>query len=71
MFKEKSEYHQYLIAAPSDRLCPHNRFAHDLLTTFMSENGFKVTKGFLGLETAWCAEYTHGKGGRVLGINSG
>jgi len=36
----------------------------------MVENGFKVTKQYLGLETAWRAEYTQGVGGRVIGINA-
>ncbi|KZT27939.1 amidohydrolase [Neolentinus lepideus HHB14362 ss-1] len=46
------------------------RFAHDTLTAFMSEHGFTVTKHYLGLETAWKAEWANGSGGRVLGINS-
>ncbi|KAJ7577107.1 hypothetical protein C8J56DRAFT_380072 [Mycena floridula] len=46
------------------------RFAHEILTTFMSDNGFKVTRQYMGLETAWKAEFTHGKGGQVVGINS-
>ncbi|KAF8892143.1 hypothetical protein BD779DRAFT_1610312 [Infundibulicybe gibba] len=46
------------------------RIAHDYLTKFMSEHGFKVTRQYLGLETAWRAEFKQGKGGRVLGINS-
>ncbi|KAG7094082.1 hypothetical protein E1B28_007701 [Marasmius oreades] len=46
------------------------KFAHDLLTSFMEDHGFKVSKQYLGLSTAWRAEYTHGKGGRVMGINS-
>jgi len=37
----------------------------------MREHGFKVTTGYLGLPTAWRAEYTYGRGGRVVGINSG
>ncbi|KAJ7180702.1 hypothetical protein C8R46DRAFT_1070306 [Mycena filopes] len=45
-------------------------FAHDALTAFMAAQGFTVTKGYLGLPTAFRAEFTHGKGGRVLGINS-
>ncbi|KAK6992261.1 Aminoacylase 1-like protein 2 [Favolaschia claudopus] len=45
-------------------------FAHDVLTTFMGSHGFTVTKSYLGLQTAFKAEFTHGKGGRVLGINS-
>lgn len=36
----------------------------------MEEHGFKVIRHYLGLETAWRAEFTHGKGGRVLGVNS-
>jgi metal-dependent amidase/aminoacylase/carboxypeptidase family protein len=36
----------------------------------MSEHGFKVTKHYLGLHTAWRAEFTRGNGGRVLGVNS-
>ncbi|KAF7370574.1 Aminoacylase 1-like protein 2 [Mycena sanguinolenta] len=46
-------------------------FAHDVLTSFMASHGFTVTKNYLGLDTAFRAEFTHGKGGRVLGINSG
>ena len=36
----------------------------------MSSRGFEVTKHYMGLETAWKAEFTHGKGGRVVGVNS-
>lgn len=36
----------------------------------MAAQGFKVTKNYLGLSTAWRAEYTQGTGGRVIGINS-
>ena len=36
----------------------------------MSSHGFEVTKHYLGLETAWKAEFTQGKGGRVVGVNS-
>lgn len=46
------------------------RFAHDLLTNFMAEHGFSVTKHYLGLETAWRAEFSQGTGGRVIGVNS-
>jgi metal-dependent amidase/aminoacylase/carboxypeptidase family protein len=35
----------------------------------MEKHGFAVTKNYL-LETAWVATYTHGQGGRVLGVNS-
>ncbi|KAH7927319.1 amidohydrolase [Leucogyrophana mollusca] len=46
------------------------KFAHDILSDFMETHGFTVTRHYLGLDTAWRAEYTHGKGGRTLGINS-
>jgi len=36
----------------------------------MSSHGFEVTRHYLGLETAWKAEFTQGKGGRVVGVNS-
>ncbi|KAL0577296.1 hypothetical protein V5O48_004689 [Marasmius crinis-equi] len=48
----------------------HEKFAHDLLTSFMEDHGFKVYRQYLGLSTAWRAEYSHGKGGRVVGVNS-
>jgi metal-dependent amidase/aminoacylase/carboxypeptidase family protein len=35
----------------------------------MSKHGFAVQKHFF-LPTAWQATYTHGKGGRAIGINS-
>jgi len=51
-------------------LIPGSRYAHDVLTGFMEKHGFKVTRGYAGLDTAWRAEYTVGTDGRVLGINS-
>jgi metal-dependent amidase/aminoacylase/carboxypeptidase family protein len=37
----------------------------------METHGFAVTRHYLGLETAWRAEFLAGKrGSRVLGINS-
>ncbi|KIK46033.1 hypothetical protein CY34DRAFT_465941 [Suillus luteus UH-Slu-Lm8-n1] len=46
------------------------KYAHDTYTAFMdSKHGFTVTKSH-HLETAGVATYTHGQGGRVLGINS-
>ncbi|KAH9479424.1 Peptidase M20 domain-containing protein 2 [Psilocybe cubensis] len=45
-------------------------YAHDLLTAYMEKCGFKVTRHYLGLNTAWKAEYSQGTGGRVIGINS-
>ncbi|EGO26698.1 hypothetical protein SERLADRAFT_436510 [Serpula lacrymans var. lacrymans S7.9] len=45
------------------------KYAHDAYTGFMEKMGFVVTRNF-HLPTAWVATYTHGQGGRVLGINS-
>lgn len=45
-------------------------YAHDTLTDFMESHGFVVTRHHLGLQTAWRAEFTHGKGGRTIGINA-
>lgn len=36
----------------------------------MRTHGFEVTPHYAGLSTAWQASFVHGKGGRVLGINS-
>ncbi|KZT37726.1 amidohydrolase [Sistotremastrum suecicum HHB10207 ss-3] len=44
--------------------------AHDNLTAFMESHGFTVARHYLGLETAWRAEFSHGHGGRVMGVNS-
>ncbi|KZV63757.1 amidohydrolase [Peniophora sp. CONT] len=46
------------------------RHASAALASFMAANGFTVTKAYLGLETAFRAEFQHGKGGRTLGVNS-
>ena len=46
------------------------RHASAALANFMAANGFKVTKAYLGLPTAFRAEFQHGKGGRTLGVNS-
>jgi len=46
------------------------RYAHDLLSSFMVSQGFTVTTSYLGLPTAWRAEFEMGTGGRVVGINS-
>ncbi|KIK94451.1 hypothetical protein PAXRUDRAFT_827994 [Paxillus rubicundulus Ve08.2h10] len=59
----------------SDKIQAHpelkfeEHYAHDEYTKFMEEQGFVVQKHYL-LETAWVATYTHGQGGRVLGVNS-
>lgn len=36
----------------------------------MSSKGWEVTKHYLGLDTAWRAEFAIGAGGRTLGVNS-
>lgn len=45
-------------------------YAHDTLTSFMTKHGFTVTRHYLGLKTAWRAEFSYGKGGRVIGLQS-
>jgi amidohydrolase len=45
-------------------------YAHDTLADFIESHGFVVTRHHLGLQTAWRAEFTHGKGGRTIGINA-
>src|SRR5882762_11470307 len=46
-----------------------NRYAHDVLTSFMSSHGFSITRHH-HLPTAWVATYTNGQGGRTVGVNS-
>lgn len=36
----------------------------------MRKHGFEVEEHAYGLDTAWRASFAHGKGGRVLGVNS-
>ncbi|PSR75787.1 hypothetical protein PHLCEN_2v8904 [Hermanssonia centrifuga] len=43
--------------------------AHNVLTAFMEKQGFEVTQHYL-MPTAWVAKFTHGTGGRVIGVNS-
>jgi amidohydrolase len=43
--------------------------AHDVYTTFMEKHGFEVIKNF-HLPTAWKATFSHGTGGRTIGVNS-
>jgi len=35
----------------------------------MSSRGFTVTRHYLGLSTAWCAEFRRGTRGRIVGVN--
>ncbi|KAH9172935.1 hypothetical protein EDB89DRAFT_1961708 [Lactarius sanguifluus] len=46
------------------------RYAHDRLTEFMSSRGFTVTRHYLGLATAWRAEFKRGVRGRTIGVNA-
>lgn len=47
-------------------------YAHDTLTSFMASDSHEwvVKQRQFGLETAWSATFTHGTGGRTLGVNS-
>ena len=68
-FQEKSVVSTHFPSTfPSTRFgC---RYAHDVLTRFMSSKGWEITKHYLGLDTAWRAEFVVGVGGRTLGVNS-
>lgn len=46
------------------------RHAHEVLTAFMEARGWIVTRHYLGLETAWRAEWSFGTSGPVVGVNS-
>ncbi|KAI0315031.1 hypothetical protein OF83DRAFT_389613 [Amylostereum chailletii] len=48
----------------------NEHYAHDTLTAFMESHGFAVSRHFSDLDTAWRAEFAHGKGGRTLGVNA-
>lgn len=45
------------------------KHAHDVLTAFMEQHGWDVKRHY-HLDTAWVATFSHGNGGRVLGVNS-
>ena len=36
----------------------------------MAAHGFTITKHYLGLDTAWRAEFVHGVGGRTVGLQA-
>ncbi|TCD61372.1 Serine/threonine-protein kinase [Steccherinum ochraceum] len=42
---------------------------HDVLTAYMEKQGFAIKRHYV-LETGWEARYTHGTGGRTIGVNS-
>lgn len=44
-------------------------YAHNALTAYMETKGWDVKKHH-HLDTAWVATFSHGNGGRVLGVNS-
>ncbi|KAG2212110.1 hypothetical protein INT46_006027 [Mucor plumbeus] len=44
--------------------------AFHLLTDYLEDKGFKITRGVVGLDTAFIAEYTNGKQGRRVGFCS-
>ncbi|KAI0729486.1 hypothetical protein C8Q72DRAFT_828620 [Fomitopsis betulina] len=54
-------------AHPEIRFEEHR--SHDVLTDFMLRKNWNVKKHHL-LPTAWEARFTHGKGGRTIGVNS-
>ena len=48
----------------------NERKAHEILTTFMRSQGWKVTMSACGIETAWIATYDSGRQGPVLSFNA-
>ncbi|OZJ02882.1 hypothetical protein BZG36_03810 [Bifiguratus adelaidae] len=59
---------QELHSHPEEAFQEH--YAHDLLTAYLEQQGFKVTKHAFGLETAFVAEFEHGSGGPSVGYCS-
>lgn len=49
---------------------PYARHAHDVLTDYVAKQGFEVKRNYI-LSTGWEAKFTHGNGGRTIGVNSG
>lgn len=47
----------------------HTSHAHDVLTAFVEKHDFETTRHY-HLETAWRATFSHGEGGRTIGVNS-
>ncbi|KAI9148226.1 Peptidase M20 domain-containing protein 2 [Paramyrothecium foliicola] len=44
--------------------------AHKILTDYLEEQGFKVTRGAYNISTAFRAEFSNGEGGRAVSFNS-
>jgi len=65
--KELRELSLDIHSHPELKFMEHH--AHDVLTAFVSKQGFEVTKHY-NLETAWRATFSHGEGGRTIGVNS-
>ena len=55
---------------PRKFLTIRSRHAHDVLTDYVYKQGFEVKKKYI-LSTGWEAKFTHGSGGRTIGVNSG
>ncbi|KAF9653527.1 hypothetical protein BDM02DRAFT_3087288 [Thelephora ganbajun] len=45
------------------------KHAHDVLTDYVAKQGFEVKRNYI-LPTGWEAKFTHGSGGRTIGVNS-
>ncbi|KAG1050868.1 hypothetical protein G6F43_006889 [Rhizopus delemar] len=44
--------------------------ASKVLTNYLEQHGFQVTRGVIGLDTAFIAEYSNGQPGRRIGFCS-
>ncbi|PSN73372.1 hypothetical protein BS50DRAFT_514628 [Corynespora cassiicola Philippines] len=45
-------------------------YAHEILTDYLEEQGFNVTRGAYNLSTAFRAEFLQGEGGRTISFNA-
>ena len=71
---EKIEAQKEKLCEMADFIFDHPEYrgkeyqACDLLTKYLTDNGFSVEKSVGGYETSFRAEWKHGEGGPVIGI---
>lgn len=59
-----------LVPGVPDHSPTYPRYAHDVLTDYVAKQGFEIKKNHV-LPTGWEAKFSHGSGGRTIGVNSG
>lgn len=70
LFEEKYVVYRYNQPRKSLISSPYTRHAHDVLTDYVTGQGFDVKRNYI-LSTGWEAKFIHGNGGRTIGVNSG